>query len=202
MLRKCITSSFSGFQTSVTIEIRYQPMDGTAALCSHGENLDVPDDRDGMFTFETDSLLSGHSRGSGASAKQSLQGSIPTFRKWVCHDGDEASASSHLYELFVVVNPSRARTAMTVGSIWQDDKYKMSPKPQRLLEHRRRKDAGCFISKVPSWPRSSNPAIQKKKKRGRVSHFFHFSKIFCSPLEMHSATHACLIESSATRTLN
>uniref|UniRef100_A0A3Q2XCE0 Otoferlin n=1 Tax=Hippocampus comes TaxID=109280 RepID=A0A3Q2XCE0_HIPCM len=68
------------FQTSVTIEIRYQPMDGTAAVWSHGEHLDVPDDRDGMFTFETDSLLSGHSRGSGASAKRSLQGSIPTFR--------------------------------------------------------------------------------------------------------------------------
>ncbi|XP_019721107.1 otoferlin isoform X3 [Hippocampus comes] len=76
-----IDDNNTSLNTSVTIEIRYQPMDGTAAVWSHGEHLDVPDDRDGMFTFETDSLLSGHSRGSGASAKRSLQGSIPTFRK-------------------------------------------------------------------------------------------------------------------------
>ncbi|XP_051908879.1 otoferlin isoform X6 [Hippocampus zosterae] len=76
-----IDDNNTSLNTSVTIEIRYQPMDGTAALWNHGEHLDVPDDRDGMFTFETDSLLSGHSRGSGASAKRSLQGSIPTFRK-------------------------------------------------------------------------------------------------------------------------
>ncbi|KAG7239655.1 hypothetical protein INR49_028591 [Caranx melampygus] len=43
--------------------------------------LDVPDDRDGMFAFETDSLLSGQSHGSGTSPGRSLQGSIPTFRK-------------------------------------------------------------------------------------------------------------------------
>lgn len=71
------------FQTSVTIEIRYQPMDGTVGVWSDGEFLDIPDDRDGMFAFETDSLLSGQSPGSGTSPARSLQGSIPTFRKWV-----------------------------------------------------------------------------------------------------------------------
>ncbi len=69
------------FQTNVTIEIRYQSMDGTVGGWSDGEFLDVPDDRDGMFAFETDSLLSGQSHGS--SPGRSLQGSIPTFRKWV-----------------------------------------------------------------------------------------------------------------------
>ena len=74
---------FSYFQTSVTIEIRYQPMDGTVGAWSDGEFLDVPDDRDGVFAFETDSLLSGQSHGSGTSPGRSLHGSIPTFRKWV-----------------------------------------------------------------------------------------------------------------------
>lgn len=69
------------FQTNVTLEIRYQPMDGTVGVWSDGEFLDVPDDRDGMFSFETDSLLSGQSHGSGTSPGRSLQGSIPTFRK-------------------------------------------------------------------------------------------------------------------------
>lgn len=73
------------FQTSVTIEIRYQSMDGAVGVWSDGEFLDVPDDRDGMFAFETDSLLSGQSHGSGTSPGRSLQGSIPTFRKWVKH---------------------------------------------------------------------------------------------------------------------
>lgn len=60
-------------------------MDGTVGVWSDGEFLDVPDDRDGMFAFETDSLLSGQSHGSGTSPARSLQGSIPTFRKWVEH---------------------------------------------------------------------------------------------------------------------
>uniref|UniRef100_M3ZM87 Otoferlin a n=1 Tax=Xiphophorus maculatus TaxID=8083 RepID=M3ZM87_XIPMA len=70
-------------KTSVTIDIRYQPMDGTGGMWSDGEFLDVPDDRDGMFAFETDSLLSGQSHGSGTSPGRSLQGSIPTFRYFV-----------------------------------------------------------------------------------------------------------------------
>uniref|UniRef100_A0A3P9NE86 Otoferlin n=1 Tax=Poecilia reticulata TaxID=8081 RepID=A0A3P9NE86_POERE len=61
-------------KTSVTIDIRYQPMDGTGGMWSDGEFLDVPDDRDGMFAFETDSLLSGQSHGSGTSPGRSLQG--------------------------------------------------------------------------------------------------------------------------------
>ncbi|XP_068610034.1 otoferlin [Brachionichthys hirsutus] len=68
----------TAIKTSVTIAIRCQPMDGAG---SDGEYLDVPDDRDGMFAFETDSLLSGQSPGSGTSPGRSLQGSIPTFRK-------------------------------------------------------------------------------------------------------------------------
>ncbi|XP_061126606.1 otoferlin isoform X4 [Syngnathus typhle] len=76
-----IDDNNTSINTSVTIEIRYQSMDGAAGMWSNGEHLDVPDDRDGIFTFETDSLLSGQSRGSGTSAKRSLQGSIPTFRK-------------------------------------------------------------------------------------------------------------------------
>ncbi|XP_059897346.1 otoferlin isoform X3 [Gadus macrocephalus] len=66
-------------KTSVTIEIKYQTLDGSAGMWSDGEFLDVPED--GTFSFETDSLLSGQSHSSGMSAKRSLQGSIPTFRK-------------------------------------------------------------------------------------------------------------------------
>ncbi|XP_028252996.1 otoferlin isoform X2 [Parambassis ranga] len=76
-----IDDNNTSIKTSVTIEIRYQPMDGTVGAWSDGEFLDVPDDRDGMFAFETDSLLSGQSHGSGTSHGRSLQGSIPTFRK-------------------------------------------------------------------------------------------------------------------------
>uniref|UniRef100_A0A3Q3LN49 Otoferlin n=1 Tax=Mastacembelus armatus TaxID=205130 RepID=A0A3Q3LN49_9TELE len=53
-----IDDNNTSIKTSVTIEIRYQPMDGTVGVWSDGEFLDVPDDRDGMFAFETDSLLS------------------------------------------------------------------------------------------------------------------------------------------------
>ncbi|XP_047430140.1 otoferlin isoform X13 [Mugil cephalus] len=76
-----IDDNNTSIKTNVTLEIRYQPMDGTVGVWSDGEFLDVPDDRDGMFSFETDSLLSGQSHGSGTSPGRSLQGSIPTFRK-------------------------------------------------------------------------------------------------------------------------
>uniref|UniRef100_A0A8C4HPL1 Otoferlin n=1 Tax=Dicentrarchus labrax TaxID=13489 RepID=A0A8C4HPL1_DICLA len=75
-----IDDNNTSIKTSVTIEIRYQSMDGTVGVWSDGEFLDVPDDRDGMFAFETDSLLSGQSHSSVTSPGRSLQGSIPTFR--------------------------------------------------------------------------------------------------------------------------
>ncbi|XP_053469548.1 otoferlin isoform X2 [Ictalurus furcatus] len=66
--------------TSISIEIRYQPKDGSVRVWSDGEFLDVPDDHDGMFQFETESLLSVHSQSSGTSPGRSTH-SIPTLRK-------------------------------------------------------------------------------------------------------------------------
>ncbi|XP_020570142.1 otoferlin isoform X4 [Oryzias latipes] len=76
-----IDENNTSIKTSVTIEIRYQAMDGSTGTWIDGEFLEVPDDRDGVFAFETDSLLSGQSHGSGTSHGRSLHGSIPTFRK-------------------------------------------------------------------------------------------------------------------------
>ncbi|XP_026854829.2 otoferlin isoform X7 [Electrophorus electricus] len=70
----------TAIQTSVSIEIRYQLMDGSVQVWSDGEFLDVPTDRDGMFQFETESLLSAHSQSSGTSPGRSSH-AIPAFRK-------------------------------------------------------------------------------------------------------------------------
>lgn len=67
-------------QTSISIEIRYQAIDGSLRVWSDGEFLDIPDDRDGMFQFETESLLSVHSQSSGTSPGRSTH-SINTLRK-------------------------------------------------------------------------------------------------------------------------
>ncbi|XP_060773958.1 otoferlin isoform X1 [Neoarius graeffei] len=66
--------------TSISIEIRYQPKDGSVRVWSDGEFLDIPDDHDGMFQFETESLLSVHSQSSGTSPGRSTP-SLPTLRK-------------------------------------------------------------------------------------------------------------------------
>ncbi|XP_066563265.1 otoferlin isoform X1 [Amia ocellicauda] len=55
-------------------------MDGTVGAWNDGEFLDGPNENDGAFRFETDSLLSGHSQGSGVSPGRSHH-SIPSFRK-------------------------------------------------------------------------------------------------------------------------
>ncbi|XP_059354553.1 otoferlin-like isoform X7 [Carassius carassius] len=75
-----IDDNNTAIQTSISIEIKYQTMDGSVKVWSDGEFLDIPDDCDGTFQFETDSLLSGRSQGSGASPGRSVHG-IPTFRK-------------------------------------------------------------------------------------------------------------------------
>uniref|UniRef100_A0A3B3BMA2 Otoferlin n=1 Tax=Oryzias melastigma TaxID=30732 RepID=A0A3B3BMA2_ORYME len=64
-----IDENNTSIKTSVTIEIRYQATDGSAGTWIDGEFLEVPDDRDGVFAFETDSLLSGQSHGSGTAGK-------------------------------------------------------------------------------------------------------------------------------------
>lgn len=76
-----IDDNNTSIKTSITIEIRCQSIDSLGGTCNNGEYLEVPDDPDGMFAFETDSLLSGQSHGSGTSPGRSLHGSIPTFRK-------------------------------------------------------------------------------------------------------------------------
>uniref|UniRef100_A0AAY4D3E6 Otoferlin n=1 Tax=Denticeps clupeoides TaxID=299321 RepID=A0AAY4D3E6_9TELE len=59
-----IDDNNAAIQTSVSIEIKYQTMDGSVKVWSDGEFLDIPEDCDGTFQFETESLLSGHSQGS------------------------------------------------------------------------------------------------------------------------------------------
>ncbi|XP_076129182.1 otoferlin isoform X2 [Alosa pseudoharengus] len=77
-----IDDNNTAIQTAVSIEIRYQTMDMSVKVWSDGEFLDVPDESEGIFQFETESLLSGHSQSSGVSpGRRSLQNSIPTFRK-------------------------------------------------------------------------------------------------------------------------
>lgn len=75
-----IDDNNTAIRTNISIEIKYQTMDGSVKVWSDGEFLDIPDDCDGTFQFETDSLLSGRSQSSGTSPRRSIHG-IPTFRK-------------------------------------------------------------------------------------------------------------------------
>uniref|UniRef100_A0A8C5PB94 Otoferlin n=1 Tax=Leptobrachium leishanense TaxID=445787 RepID=A0A8C5PB94_9ANUR len=69
-----IDDNNSAIRTSVTIEIRYQTMDGTVGAWNDGEFLDnsnISSCTDGLF--ETESLLSGHSQNSAVSPGRSNQ---------------------------------------------------------------------------------------------------------------------------------
>ncbi|XP_030054512.1 otoferlin isoform X1 [Microcaecilia unicolor] len=71
-----IDDNNSAIRTSVTIELRYQTMDGTVGAWNDGEFLESPNQRsdsEGGHHFETDSLLSAHSQGSTASPGRSHQ---------------------------------------------------------------------------------------------------------------------------------
>ncbi|XP_023662401.2 otoferlin isoform X2 [Paramormyrops kingsleyae] len=75
-----IDDNNTAIRTNITIEIRYQPLDGTMCTWNDGEFLDVPDDPDGTVRFETSSLLSGYSNGSGTSLGKASHG-LPVLRK-------------------------------------------------------------------------------------------------------------------------
>ncbi|XP_075454855.1 otoferlin isoform X3 [Ascaphus truei] len=82
-----IDDNNSAIRTSVTIELRYQTMDGTVGAWNDGEFLDNPNLRsegDGTYHFETESLLSGHSQTSAVSpgrSRHSLHSGERTFRR-------------------------------------------------------------------------------------------------------------------------
>uniref|UniRef100_A0A8C0J8A6 Otoferlin n=1 Tax=Chelonoidis abingdonii TaxID=106734 RepID=A0A8C0J8A6_CHEAB len=67
-----IDDNNSAIQTSVSIEIRYQAMDGTVGTWNDGEFLETPNSRsEGEGPLETESLLPGHWQGSAVSSGKS-----------------------------------------------------------------------------------------------------------------------------------
>uniref|UniRef100_U3JJ77 Otoferlin n=1 Tax=Ficedula albicollis TaxID=59894 RepID=U3JJ77_FICAL len=81
-----IDDNNSAIQTSISIEIRYQALDGTVGSAwNDKEFLETPSvhsEGDGRYSLETDSLLSGHRHGSDASpGKSNQQSADRSFRR-------------------------------------------------------------------------------------------------------------------------
>ncbi|XP_077345128.1 otoferlin isoform X16 [Lithobates pipiens] len=81
-----IDDNNSAIRTSVTIELRYQTMDGSVGAWNDGEflgNTNIQSELDINYHLETDSLLSGHSQNSATSpgrSHQSLHSGERAFR--------------------------------------------------------------------------------------------------------------------------
>ncbi|KAM7118824.1 otoferlin isoform 1-T1 [Ciconia maguari] len=80
-----IDDNNSAIQTSISIEIRYQALDGTVGTWNDKEFLETPSvhsEGDGRYPLETDSLLSGHRQGSDISpGKSNQQSAERSFRR-------------------------------------------------------------------------------------------------------------------------
>ncbi|XP_062344346.1 otoferlin isoform X3 [Cinclus cinclus] len=80
-----IDDNNSAIQTSISIEIRYQALDGTVGTWNDKEFLETPSvhsEGDGRYSLETDSLLSGHRHGSDVSpGKSNQQSTERSFRR-------------------------------------------------------------------------------------------------------------------------
>ncbi|XP_040455053.1 otoferlin isoform X13 [Falco naumanni] len=80
-----IDDNNSAIQTSISIEIRYQALDGTVGAWNDKEFLETPSvhsEGDGRYPLETDSLLSGHRQGLDISpGKSNQQSAERTFRR-------------------------------------------------------------------------------------------------------------------------
>uniref|UniRef100_G1NMW1 Otoferlin n=1 Tax=Meleagris gallopavo TaxID=9103 RepID=G1NMW1_MELGA len=71
-----IDDNNSAIQTSISIEIRYQALDGTVGTWNDKEFLETPSvhsEGDGRYPLETDSLLSGHRQSTDGSVGKSSQ---------------------------------------------------------------------------------------------------------------------------------
>ncbi|XP_050804654.1 otoferlin isoform X7 [Gopherus flavomarginatus] len=78
-----IDDNNSAIQTSVSIEIRYQAMDGTVGTWNDGEFLETPNSRlEGEGPLETESLLPGHRQGSAVSSGKSNPSLKPAERNF------------------------------------------------------------------------------------------------------------------------
>ncbi|XP_010185107.1 PREDICTED: otoferlin-like, partial [Mesitornis unicolor] len=79
-----IDDNNSAIQTSISIEIRYQALDGTVGAWSDKEFLETPSvhsEGDGRYPLETDSLLSSHRQGLDVSpGKSNQQSTERSFR--------------------------------------------------------------------------------------------------------------------------
>ncbi|XP_023779911.1 otoferlin isoform X2 [Cyanistes caeruleus] len=80
-----IDDNNSAIQTSISIEIHYQAVDGTVGTWNDKEFLETPSvhsEGDGRYSLETDSLLSGHRHGSDVSpGKSNQQATERSFRR-------------------------------------------------------------------------------------------------------------------------
>uniref|UniRef100_A0A8C0IJ79 Otoferlin n=1 Tax=Bubo bubo TaxID=30461 RepID=A0A8C0IJ79_BUBBB len=84
-----IDDNNSAIQTSISIEIRYQALDGTVGTWNDKEFLETPSvhsEGDGRYPLETDSLLSGHRQGLDISPGKSNQQSAE--RSFRSRDGE------------------------------------------------------------------------------------------------------------------
>ncbi|RMB94681.1 hypothetical protein DUI87_28916 [Hirundo rustica rustica] len=69
-------------QTSISIGIRYQALDGTVGTWNDKEFLETHSEGDGRYSLETDSLLSSHRHGSDASpGKSNRESTERSFRR-------------------------------------------------------------------------------------------------------------------------
>uniref|UniRef100_A0A8B9J9G2 Otoferlin n=1 Tax=Astyanax mexicanus TaxID=7994 RepID=A0A8B9J9G2_ASTMX len=109
-----IDDNNTAIQTSISIEIRYQPMDGSVRVWSDGEFLDVPEERE-MFQFETESLLSSHSHSSGTPPGRSSHG-IPALKVCsVCATSVFSLIFSFLDDAAILETEDLDRKAMRLG---------------------------------------------------------------------------------------
>ncbi|RMC22888.1 hypothetical protein DUI87_00100 [Hirundo rustica rustica] len=77
-----IDDNNSAIQTSISIGIRYQALDGTVGTWNDKEFLETHSEGDGRYSLETDSLLSGHRHGSDASpGKSNRESTERSFRR-------------------------------------------------------------------------------------------------------------------------
>ncbi|XP_030920877.1 otoferlin-like [Geospiza fortis] len=80
-----IDDNNSAIQTSISIEIRYQALDGTVGTWNDKEFLETPSvhsEGDGSYSLETDSLLPCHRHGSNVSpGKSNQQSTERSFRR-------------------------------------------------------------------------------------------------------------------------
>ncbi|OXB60658.1 hypothetical protein ASZ78_001447 [Callipepla squamata] len=168
-----IDDNNSAIQTSISIEIRYQALDGTVGTWNDKEFLETPTVHSEGYPLETDSLLSGHRQSSdGSVGKSNQQSTERSFRRM---EEDEMYYHSEDELLGEGDTLSQGSLNTSLGDDAEEEQHTRSkPECQNFETQVSKIQIYAFHQGLRDVEGSLGPQTQQQHQKHRIQHLFLF----------------------------